>query len=121
MSEHVEVADDTVASDDRWSSDTRDRTKYLGFLLFFLRRRNAIRPDLESFFFLAAMRCLMKPPPEGIRLGIHATLDMLKIDESLPYHPSAMRPGMPLGKSMIEDNSPEKGDFILSVSNSDFF
>lgn len=63
----------------------------------------------------------MKPPAEGVCLGIHAICDLLKIDESLPYHPSAMRPGMPLGKSMMKDNSPDAGDFILSVSNSDFF
>jgi hypothetical protein len=55
----------------------------------------------------------MKPPTEEICLGIHATLDLLKMDESLACHPSAMRPGMPLGKDMRQDNSPAAGAFYF--------
>lgn len=48
MSEHDELANDTVSSDDRWLSSTKGRREYLGFLVFFLRRRNTAHLDWES-------------------------------------------------------------------------
>lgn len=52
---------------------------------------------------------------------VHATLDSLKMDESLLCHPWAMRPMMPPEIRMTQDNPPAARAFMLSVSNSDFF
>lgn len=52
---------------------------------------------------------------------VHATLDSLKMNESLLCHPSAMRPWMPPEIRMTQDNPPAARTFVLSVGNSDFF